>query len=61
MFYVVHYIVSTLLFNIFDPGAQKQFKSLGYICSQKCIVWVKIIDVFVCQKNIRKLSKDHVP
>ncbi len=30
---------------ICDPGAQKQLKSLGYICSnsQKYTVWVKII------------------
>ncbi len=38
-------------------------KSLGYICSnsQKCIVWVKMIDFSFIPKIIRILSKDHIP
>ncbi len=38
-------------------------KSMGYICSnsQKCIVWVKMIDFSFVPKIIRILSKDPVP
>ncbi len=42
---------------------KSSFKSFVYICSnsQKCIVWVKIIDFSFMPKVIRILSKDHVP